>query len=68
MITLQNDSPFSMAPSVFKKMFKLPKPNLTYKGYIAKTFLKGRNNGIYLLQEYLQRPNKNDTRFIQNSG
>jgi hypothetical protein len=35
---------------------KLPEPTLTYKGDEARTFLKGRNNGIELLQEYLQDP------------
>jgi len=37
-------------------MLKLPEPNITYKGYEARNFLKGRNNGIELLQEYLQDP------------
>jgi hypothetical protein len=34
-------------------MLNLPDPNLTYKGD-AKKFLRGKNNGINLLQEYLQ--------------
>jgi hypothetical protein len=55
-IPLQNDSPISLAPSVFKKMLKLPELNITYKGDEARNFLKGRNNGIELLQEYLQDP------------
>jgi hypothetical protein len=34
-------------------MLKLPKPNMVYKGELAKNFLKIKNNGIKLLQEYL---------------
>jgi hypothetical protein len=37
-------------------MLKLPEPNLTYKGEDAINFLRGKNNGIELLQEYLQDP------------
>jgi hypothetical protein len=50
MIPLQNGSPVSLAPSIFKKLLKLPDPNITYKGDKAKKNLKGRNNGINLLQ------------------
>jgi hypothetical protein len=53
-IPLQNGSPISLAPTIFKKLLKLPEPNLTYEGDRARTFLKGRNNGIEILQEYLQ--------------
>jgi hypothetical protein len=35
-------------------MLKLPDPNLTYKGVDAINFLRGENNGIELLQEYIQ--------------
>jgi hypothetical protein len=45
-----------LAPKIFKKLLKLPELTLTYKGEEAITFLKGRNNGIELLQEYLQDP------------
>jgi hypothetical protein len=55
-IPLQNDSPISLTPSVFKKTLKLPESNITYKGDEPRIFLKGRNNGIELLQEYLQDP------------
>jgi hypothetical protein len=35
-------------------MLKFMKLNLTYKGEGTRNFLKGRNNGIEILQEYLQ--------------
>jgi hypothetical protein len=37
-------------------MFKLPEPTITFKGDEAKSFLKERNNGLELLQEYLEDP------------
>jgi hypothetical protein len=55
-IPLHNGSPIYLAPTVFKKMLKLPELTLTYKGDKARNFLKGRNNGIELLQEYFQDP------------
>jgi hypothetical protein len=55
-IPLQSGSPVSLAPSIFKKMLKLPEPKLTYKGEEARNFLRRKNNGIELLQEYLQDP------------
>jgi hypothetical protein len=55
-IPLHNGSHVSLAPSIFKKKLKLPELNLTYKEDKAITFLKRKNNGIELLQEYLQDP------------
>jgi hypothetical protein len=55
-ITLQSSSPISLAPSIFREMLKFPEPNLVYKGEEAKNFLKRKNNGIKLLQEYLHDP------------
>jgi hypothetical protein len=55
-IPLQSGSPVSLAPSIFKKMLKLPEPKLTYKGEEARNFLRRKNNVIELLQEYLQDP------------
>jgi hypothetical protein len=49
-IMLHNGSPISLAPSIFKKLLKLPNSTLTYKGNKTITFLKGRNNGIEILQ------------------
>jgi hypothetical protein len=37
-------------------MLKLPEPSLTYKRKYAINFLRGKNNGNELLQEYLQDP------------
>jgi hypothetical protein len=37
-IQLQGESPISLAPSIFKKMLKLPKPTITFKGDEAKNF------------------------------
>jgi hypothetical protein len=47
-----------LAPTIFRKMLKLQETTLMYKGDEARNFLKGRNNGIKLLQEYLQDPAK----------
>jgi hypothetical protein len=55
-ITLQSSSPVSLAPSIFREMLKLSEPNLVYKGEEAINFLKRKNNGIKLLQEYLHDP------------
>jgi hypothetical protein len=37
-------------------MLKLPEPTLTFKGEEARDFLKKINNGLDLLQEYLEDP------------
>jgi hypothetical protein len=55
-ITLQSSSPISLVPSIFREMLKLPEPNMVYKGEEARNFLKRKNNGIELLQEYLHDP------------
>jgi hypothetical protein len=55
-IVLQNSSPISLAPSIFREMLKLLEPNLVYKGEEAINFLKIKNNGIEILQEYLHDP------------
>jgi hypothetical protein len=55
-IFLQNGSCVSLAPSTFTKMLKLPKLTITFKGNEAKIFLKEKNNGLDLLQEYLEDP------------
>jgi hypothetical protein len=49
-------SPISLVPSIFREMLKLSEPNLVYKGEEARNFLKRKNNGIKLLQEYLHDP------------
>jgi hypothetical protein len=55
-IQLHSESPISLAPSVFRKMLKLPEPTITFKGDEARNFLKEKNNGLELLQEYLEDP------------
>jgi hypothetical protein len=37
-------------------MLKLPEPTITFKGDEARNFLKEKNNGLELLQEYLEDP------------
>jgi hypothetical protein len=37
-------------------MLKLPEPNLVYKEERARNFLKRKNNGLELLQEYFHDP------------
>jgi hypothetical protein len=41
---------------VFRKMLKFPEPTITFKGEEARNFLKNKNNGLDLLQEYLEDP------------
>ena len=53
-IKLQGESLISQAPLVFKKMLKLPESIITFNGDEAKNILKERNNGLELLQEYLE--------------
>jgi hypothetical protein len=55
-IPLHNSSHILLAPSIFREMLKLPEPNLVYKGEEARNFLKRKNNGLELLQEYLHDP------------
>jgi hypothetical protein len=55
-ILLHNGSHISLAPSTFRKMLKLPEPTITFKGDEARSFLKEKNNGLELLQEYLEDP------------
>jgi hypothetical protein len=37
-------------------MLKLPELTVTFKGDEARSFLKEKNNGLELLQEYLEDP------------
>ena len=37
-------------------MLKFPEPNPVYKGEEARNFLKRKNNGLEILQEYLHDP------------
>jgi hypothetical protein len=55
-IQLQGESLVSLSPSVFKRMLKLLEPTIMFKGDEARSFLKERNNGLELLQEYLEDP------------
>jgi hypothetical protein len=55
-IQLQSGSFISLVSLVFRKMLKLTKPTNTFKGEEARNFLKKKNNGLNLLQEYLEDP------------
>jgi len=55
-IKLQGESPISLAPSTFKKMIRLPKPMMNFKVDEEKEFMKARNGGRDLLQQYLEDP------------
>jgi hypothetical protein len=56
MIQLQDHSPISLSPQVFRKMLKLPEPTLTFKGEDCRDFLKKHDNGLDLLPEFLENP------------
>jgi hypothetical protein len=53
-IQLQGESPISLSPSTFKKMLRLLEQTMTFKGNEAKDFLKARNGGWDILQQYLE--------------
>jgi hypothetical protein len=53
-IQLQGQSPISLAPSTFNKMFRLVEPMMNFKVNEAKEFLKTGNGGWDLLQQYLE--------------
>jgi hypothetical protein len=53
-IQLQGESLISLSPSIFLRMLKLTEPTITLKGEEARQFLKERNYGLELLQEYLE--------------
>ena len=54
MIQLQGESHVSLSLLVFKRMLNLLEPKITLKGDEAISFLKERDNGLELLQEYLE--------------
>jgi len=43
-IQLQGESLVSLSLSIFKKMLKIPKPTIMFKGDKARSFLKERNS------------------------
>jgi hypothetical protein len=45
-IQLQDHSPISLSPQVFRKMLKLPEPTLTFKGEDYNDFLKKHDNDM----------------------
>jgi hypothetical protein len=51
-IEMHNSSPISLVPSIFREMFKLPELNLIYKGEEVRNFLKRKNIGLDLIEEY----------------
>ena len=53
-IQLQDHSPVSLSPQVFRKMLKLLEPTLTFKGEDCREFLKNNDNGLDLLYELLE--------------
>jgi hypothetical protein len=55
-IQLQDHSPISLSPQVFRKMLKLPEPTLTFKGEDCRDFLKKHDNDLDLLPEFLENP------------
>jgi hypothetical protein len=55
-IQLQDHSPVSLSPQVFRKMLRLPEPTLTFKGEDCRELLKKHDNGLDLLPEFLENP------------
>jgi hypothetical protein len=46
----------SLAPSNFKRMFRLSEPMMIFKSVKDKDFLRKKNGGFKLLQDYLEDP------------
>jgi hypothetical protein len=55
-IILHNKSYIYLAPSTFKKMLESPELTVKFKGDEARIFLKENNNGLEILEEYLEDP------------
>jgi hypothetical protein len=55
-IQLQDHSPISLSPQVFRKMLNLHEPTLTFKGEDCRDFLKRHDNDMDLLLEFLENP------------
>jgi hypothetical protein len=55
-IQLQDHSPISLSPQVFRKMLKLLEPTLTFKGEDCLDFLKKNDNVLDLFPKFLENP------------
>jgi hypothetical protein len=55
-IPLCNHSSFSLSPQVFRKMLKLSKPTLTFRGQHCKQFLEEHENELDILVKFLEDP------------
>jgi hypothetical protein len=53
-IQIQDHSPISLSPQVFRKMLNIPELTLTFKSEDFRELLKKHNNGLDLLLEYLE--------------
>jgi hypothetical protein len=69
-IQLQDHSPVSLSPQVFRKSLKLPKPTLTFKREDCGDLLKKHENDLDLFPEFLENLTsipEDITRFHVNS-
>ena len=55
-IQLQEESPISLAPLIFKRMFRLPKRTMIFKSAEVDDLLKMKKGGFKLLRNYLEDP------------
>jgi hypothetical protein len=53
-IPLRDHSHVSLSPQVFRKMLKLSKPTLTFRGQDYKKFLEKHDNGLDILAKFLE--------------
>jgi hypothetical protein len=57
-IQLQGKTPISLAPTVFRRMLRLPEPTMTFKSSEEDAFLKANHGGSNILDSFLLKPSE----------
>jgi hypothetical protein len=52
-IQLQGKTPISLAPTIFRRMLRLPEPTTTFKSLEEDAFLKANHGGMKILDNFL---------------
>jgi hypothetical protein len=55
-IQLQGKTPISLAPTVFRRMLRLPEPTTIFKISEEDAFLKANHGGMEILDNFLLKP------------
>jgi len=62
-IQLQGKMPISMAPTVFRRMLRIPKPTTKFESSEVDTFLKANHRGTKILENFIFKPSN----YFENS-